>query len=73
MTHVTIGGIADPGCSGGRLSVVLAGAGGSSLGAGGPVTVPADGDTADDSVTVALDPDPAASAVTAIHVVVTDP
>lgn len=73
VTAVNLGGIADPGCEGGQLSLTLADTSGASVGAGGPQTVPTDGGTADNSMTVTVTPTPAASAVTAIHVVVTGP
>lgn len=73
ITSVDVSGIADPGCEGGQLSLVLADASGASIGAGGPTTVPTDGDTVDNSMTVTLSPTPAASAVAAVHVVVTGP
>lgn len=73
VTSVTLGGIADPGCEGGQLSVVLANSSGTSVGAGGPTVVPTDGGTVDNSMTMPLSPTPAASVVTAIHVVVTGP
>jgi hypothetical protein len=62
VTTVTVTGIADPGCSGGVLRLQLT-SGGSAVGAGGPVTVPSDGDTADDAVTVAIAPQPLAQLV----------
>lgn len=72
VTAVNLSGIADPGCEGGRLSLTLANASGTSLGAGGPQTVPTDGDTADNAMTVAVSPT-TASAVTSVHVVITGP
>lgn len=73
VTHVTVGGIADPGCEGGRLSLTLADTTGAAVGSAGPQTVPTDGDTADNSMTVALSPQPAASVVTAVQAVVVGP
>lgn len=73
VTAVNVSGIADPGCEGGQLSLTLASTSGTSVGAGGPQTVPTDGGTADNSMTVSVTPTPAASVVTAIHVVVTGP
>lgn len=73
VTSVTLAGIADPGCEGGQLSLVLAGAGGSSVAAAGPTAVPTDGDTSANSMTLAVTPTPAAATVTSIHVVVTGP
>jgi hypothetical protein len=73
ITSVDVSGIADPGCEGGQLSLVLANASGTSIGAGGPTTVPTDAGTVDNTMTVTLSPTPAASAVAAVHVVVTGP
>ena len=73
VTAVNVSGIADPGCEGGDLSVTLADASGAAVGSGGPQTVAADGDTTDNSMTVTLSPTPAASVVTAVHVVVAGP
>jgi hypothetical protein len=73
VTSVILGGIADPGCEGGQLSLQLANSGGTSVGASGPTLVPTDGGTVDNSMTMALSPTPAVSVVTAIHVVVTGP
>ena len=73
VTAVVVGGIADPGCEGGLLSLALADASGTSIGAGGPQTIPTDAGTVDNSVTVSLSPTPAASAVATVHVVVTGP
>lgn len=73
VTGVTLGGIADPGCDGASVSVVLAGAGGVSLGSAGPQTIAADGDSTDGSLALSLAPLPLASAVTRLHVVVVGP
>lgn len=73
VTAVTIGGIADPGCEGGMLSLVLAGAGGAAVAAAGPAIVPTDGDALDNAVTLGVSPNPAAATVTSIHVVVHGP
>ena len=72
VTAVTIGAIADPGCEGGKLSVTLAN-GTTSVGSGGPQTVPTDGDTVGNSMTVAISPQPAAAQVNAIHVAISGP
>jgi hypothetical protein len=72
VTAVTVGGIADPGCEGGVLRVTLTN-GSTSIAGGGPVTIPTDPDTADNSVTVALSPAPSAAQVTGIHVAVVGP
>lgn len=73
VTAVTVGGIADPGCEGGQLSLTLADASGAAVGSGGPQVVPTDGDTSDNAMTVGVSPQPAASVVTAIHAVITGP
>ena len=73
VTAVDVSGIADPGCAGGQLSLVLANASGTSIGAGGPTTVPTDAGTVDNAMTVTLSPTPAASLVAAVHVVVNGP
>jgi hypothetical protein len=73
VTSVDVSGIADPGCEGGLLSVVLANASGTSIGASTPTTVPTDAGTVDNTMTVSLSPTPAASAVAAVHVAVTGP
>ena len=70
VTGVTIGGLSDPGCEGQSLRVTVTDSTGTSLGAGGPAVVPTDGDTADNSVTVSLSPQPAASSVTNVHVAI---
>ena len=72
ITSVVVGGIADPACSGGRLSVTLT-ATGDAVAAGGPVTVPADGDTAADAVTVPVTPGAQASQVDRTDVLIEDP
>lgn len=73
VTAVTVSGIADPGCEGGQLSLTLADAGGAPVGSGGPQVVPTDGDTSDNAMTVTVNPQPAASVVTAAHAVITGP
>jgi hypothetical protein len=72
VTSVSVGGIADPGCSGGRLSVTLT-ATGAGVASGGPVTVPTDGDTADDVVTVPVTPGASAAQVDRTDVLIEDP
>ena len=73
MTSVAIGGIADPACEGGALSVTLTDASGNSVASGGPVTVPTDGDATDNSVSVSLSPQTAAENVASLHVSVVGP
>jgi hypothetical protein len=72
VTSATVGGIADPGCEGGQLSLILAN-GTTSLAAGGPATVPTDAGTTDSAVTVTLSPQPAAAQVNRVHVSITGP
>jgi hypothetical protein len=73
VTSVTIGAVADPGCEGGRLSVTLVDSAGASIASGGPVTVPTDGDTSSNAVSVSVSPNPAADKVAAYHAVVAGP
>jgi len=73
VTEVTLGGIADPGCEGGQLSLTLADASGASVAAEGPLLIATDAGTVDNSMVVIVSPSPAPSAVKAIHVVVTGP
>jgi hypothetical protein len=73
VSAVNLAGIADPGCEGGQLSLTLANASGTSVGAAGPQTVPTDAGTVDNAMTVAVSPTPAASVVRSIHVVITGP
>ncbi|MFP5299064.1 MAG: hypothetical protein ACLGHL_08765, partial [Actinomycetota bacterium] len=72
-TQVTLSGISDPGCEGGRLSLTLTDGSGNAIGSGGPVTVPTDGDAVDQQMTVNVSPQPSAEAVQGIHVVVGGP
>ncbi len=72
VSAVNLSDIADPGCEGGQLSLALVNASGAVVVAGGPQTVPTDGDTLPNSMVVSVTPTAAAS-VTAIHVVVTGP
>jgi hypothetical protein len=72
VTSVTVTDIADPGCTGGQLSVELTSAGAAAGGAG-PVTVPADDDTLDDAVAVAIAPQPPAQQVDGFSISVVGP
>jgi hypothetical protein len=72
VTSATVGGIADPGCEGGRLSLTLAN-GTTSIAGGGPATVPTDAGTTDNAVTVTLSPQPAAAQVNRVDVSITGP
>jgi hypothetical protein len=73
VTAVTVGGLADPGCEGGDLSVTLTNSAGDSIASGGPQTIPTDGDTADNSLTVSVSPNPAAQNVAGYHVSIVGP
>ena len=73
VSAVTVNGLADPGCEGGSLSVTLTNASGDSIASGGPQTVPTDGDTADNSLTVSVGPNPAAENVAGYHVSIAGP
>ncbi len=70
VTAVTVGGIADPACDGGRVRVTITNASGASIASGGPETVVADGDSLDGVVTLAMSPQPAASLVAGIDIVI---
>lgn len=72
VTSATVGGIADPGCEGGQLSLTLAN-GTTSIASGGPATVATDAGTTDNAVTVTLSPQPAAAQVNRVHVSITGP
>lgn len=71
VTSVTVGGIADPSCEGGRLSVTLTSAG-AAVASGGPVAIPVDADLADESVTVPVAPAVPATQVDSTDVLVED-
>jgi hypothetical protein len=73
VTSATVGGISDPDCEGGALSLTLTDAGGAAIASGGPQTIPTDGDTSPNSVAVALAPTPAAELVAGFRIVVTGP
>jgi hypothetical protein len=73
VTAVTVGGLADPGCEGGALSLTLTNSAGDSIASGGPSTIPTDGGTADNSLTVSVSPTPAAENVAGYHVSITGP
>ena len=73
VTSVTVAGIADPACEGATISVVVADAAGASIASGGPQTIVADGDTADNAVALAVSPTPAAENAAAVHVSVVGP
>lgn len=73
VTAVTVSGLADPGCEGGALSVTLTNAAGDSIASGGPQTIPTDGDTVDNSVTVSVSPNTAAENVAGYHIPIVGP
>lgn len=73
LTAVTVGGIADPACEGGSLAVTVTTASGASIASGGPQTIPSDGDTADNTMTVATSPQPSGSQVAGYHVSIAGP
>ena len=73
VTAVTVAGIADPACEGGSLVVTVTNTAGNSIAMAGPQTVPTDGDTTDNSVTLANSPQPGAAQVAGYHVSVTGP
>ena len=73
VSQVTVSGIADPGCEGAALSLTLTDAAGSGLGAVSNQLVPTDGDTTDNSMTVDVTPQPDASLVTDVHIVIVGP
>lgn len=73
VTAATVGGIADPGCEGGALTVILKNSTGASVASSAATTVPTDADTADDSVTVSVSPQPDASIVAGVSIQIVGP
>ena len=73
VTIVTVGGIADPGCEGGTLSVTVTESGGAGLAGGGPQAIPVDGDALDNSVAVPISPQPLAENPTAVEIAIAGP
>ena len=73
VTAVTVSGIADPGCEGGSLKLTLTDAAGASIASAGPGTVPTDGDTVDNSLTLSTSPQPSSSAVAGIRISIEGP
>jgi hypothetical protein len=71
VTQATIGGIKEPDCAGGALSLTLTDSGGASIGSGGPVTVPSMADPG--SVAVPLSVQPYAGNVAGFQVVIVGP
>jgi hypothetical protein len=73
VTAATVADIADPGCEGGDLSVTVTNAAGESIASGGPSSIPTDGDTSPDALTVSVSPQPAAEQVAGVNVAVVGP
>lgn len=73
ITSVTVSGIADPACEGGSLTVHALDSSNTSISAAGPATVATDADTADNTVTLTLDPQPNAEQVSATAISITGP
>lgn len=73
LTTATVADIADPGCEGGDLSITITDSGGASIGSGGPTSIPTDGDTSPNSLTVSVSPQPTAEQVAGMHVAVVGP
>lgn len=71
VTQATIGGIKEPACAGGSLSLTLTDASGASIGSGNAVTVPAMSDPG--SVAVPLTVQPYAGNVAGFRVVIVGP
>ena len=72
VTAVTVGGIGNPGCEGADLTATVTDAGGTRIASGGG-PIPTDGDTADDTMTVLVDPNPAAEQVSGYHIAIVGP
>lgn len=70
VTAVTVGGVKEPGCAGGRLAVALVSASGAAVGSGTAV-VPSGADPG--SVGVSISPSPSASAVAGYRVTISGP
>lgn len=73
VTAVTVSGIADPGCEGARLSATVTDAAGNDIGSSSTVVVATDGDTADNSETLPLTPQPLASSAESVHLSLVGP
>ena len=56
LSSATVTGIADPACEGGTARIAIQNAGGVMLAQSNPVTIPVDGDTAANQVTLPLSP-----------------
>ncbi len=73
VTAVTVTGIADPGCEGGTLRIAVVDGSGVSIGSGGPESVAADGDVADNTAIVPIVGLPAAASAQRVQIVVEGP
>jgi hypothetical protein len=73
VTAATVADIADPGCEGGDLSVTVTNGAGDSIASGGPSSIPTDGDTSPNSLTLSVSPQPTAEQVAGVHVAVVGP
>lgn len=73
VTAVTVGGIADPGCEGGALSLTVTDTAGAGLASGGPQTIPVDGDALDNAVAVSVSPQPLAESPVAVEIAIAGP
>jgi hypothetical protein len=73
ITSVTVSGIADPRCEGTILKLTVVDSSGTSIASGGPQTIPTDGDTIDNSMTVSVNPQPAAASAAGVHISVVEP
>jgi hypothetical protein len=69
VTSITVSGIAQPACGGGILRVSVTNSSGASITAGGPQTI----STGATSVTVSVTPQPSATQVAGIQIVVEGP
>ena len=73
VVQATAADIADPACEGGSLSITVTNASGDSIASGGPASIPTDGDSSPNSLTVAVSPQPAAEQVAGVRVAVVGP
>ncbi len=73
VTAATVADIADPGCEGGDLSITITNSEGASIASGGPISIPTDGDTSPNSLTVSVSLQPAPEQVAGFHVAVVGP
>ncbi|MGH3006810.1 MAG: hypothetical protein ACRDOS_13125 [Gaiellaceae bacterium] len=73
VTAATVADIADPDCEGGNVSITITDSAGDGIASGGPSSIPTDGDTSPNSLTVSVSPQPAAEQVAGVHVAVVGP